>query len=212
MVLCMAPSHLSRKRSRSASTAILQGWLAAFLCGVLAVPLPERAHGQSFLEDTEFVDIRAGSRLTDIIRSARRQGYELADGTPVDMLEWYGSRWTDIGVTFLTRIDPTFGIYWGFGTGERGEKYVIRPSLELGFIKLFELSEQEVISLSAKALIGGGLREKTCVADYGAIGGTQVVNCRLAASLLPPGETLDYLFDEPAPDRIEVSLRYTWTF
>lgn len=185
--------------------------LAASLASLL-LPQPEEALGQTFLDDTEFTEVRAGSRLTDMVRDARRMSYELADGTPIDLSRWYDSRWTDLGVTFVTKINPTLGLYWGFSTGERGGKYVIQPSLTLGFIKLFELSEQEVISLSAKAVIGGDLRERSCVADYGAIGGTQVVNCRLAASVLSPAETLDYLFDEPPPNQIEVSLRYTWTF
>lgn len=188
------------------------GWSMIVLCATLVLPSPEAGHAQAFLEDTELAGFRFGSSLSDTVRAARRTGYELSDGTPIDMSQWYGSRWTDLGFTFVTRIDPTFGIYWGFSTGERGEKYVIRPSLKFGFVKLFELSEEEVISLSATAVIGGGLRERTCAADYGAIGGTQVVNCRLAASILPPAETLDYLFDGPPPDQLEIAIRYTRRF
>jgi hypothetical protein len=40
------------------------------------------------------------------------------------------------------------------------------------------------------------MEEKTCVADYGDIGGIQAVNCRLAATALEPAETLQYLYNE----------------
>ena len=37
---------------------------------------------------------------------------------------------------------------------------------------------------------------RPCTADYGAIGGVQAVNCRLAASQLDPAETLRHLEQE----------------
>lgn len=187
-------------------------WTVTALCAACVLALPQQSPGQGFLERTELLDIRSGSRLSDMARAARRGGYELADGTPLDLSDWYESRWPDIGVTFMTRIDPTFGITWGFSTGERGEKYAIQPGLKLGFVKLFELSDDEVVSLSASAVLGGQLRERTCLASYGEIGGTQRVNCRLAATILPPAETLDYLFDEPPPDRLEIAIRNVRTF
>ena len=139
-------------------------------------------------------------------------GYLLSDGTPVRFRQWYSSDMPNLSVTWLTEVTPNFGLFWGFGTGERGEKYRIDPSMTLGFIAMRKLSRSATLSLSATTILGGDLQEGTCTADYGAIGGIQTVNCRLAATTMPPAATLDYLFDESPPDRTTVTLRYVLRF
>jgi len=66
--------------------------------------------------------------------------------------------------------------------------------------------------LRAATRFGGGLKEGTCVADYGDIGGVQSVNCRLAASELPPQETLKHLFNQAPHDRVTLNFRYSINF
>ena len=101
---------------------------------------------------------------------------------------------------------------WGLSTGERGQKYRIEPGLKIGFLVQTEISRNSTISLSATTILAGMLTEETCIADYGAIGGVQTVNCRLAASTLPPAETLQHLFDDPPTDKIDLTLRYQLRF
>ena len=182
----------------------------SILCCALAISLP--AHAQDFWERTHLVDVRVGSSLSRTAVDLSYGGYELSDGTPVSFEGWYTSSWKDLGITFMTELSDEFGLYWGVGTGERGEKYEIEPSLKLGFLYLLPLSDQAALSVSASRVFGGRLKEETCVADYGAIGGVQTVNCRLAASILPPRKTLDYLADEPPADRTQVSVRFVIRF
>ncbi|GGH62166.1 hypothetical protein GVY41_18095 [Frigidibacter albus] len=190
--------------------SVLRGALAAvLLAGPLAAdpaPFPER-NRKTFL-----IGIREGSQLSADVRSVRAGGYELADGTPIDFDRWYSTDWTDLGVTFLTQVTPGLGVLWGASTGERGEKYRIDPALTLGVILQRRIGKRAFATLTAQTILGGNLREDTCMADYGAIGGVQEVNCRLAASTLAPAETLDYLLDAPAYDRHYLKLVFTWEF
>lgn len=163
-------------------------------------------------KSTFLIGLRKGSQLSTDVRSLRAGGYELADGTPVDFEDWYSSDWTDIGLTWLTQINDGFGVIWGLSTGERGEKYRIDPAMKLGFTLQRRLGRHSFATLTAHTIIGGNLREQTCTADYGDIGGVQTVNCRLAATELPPEETLDYLLDAPAYDRHYVTLVFTREF
>jgi len=181
---------------------------AAAVLGVTGSSL----RAQNLLERTELVDIRIGTGHSEMMRAESYRGYELSDGTPLRFRRWYGSDWQDLHFTFVTPITSNFGVYWGFGTGESGEKYRISPRMKLGFVAQTDLSPQETVSLSATVVIGGRLTEDSCIADYEEIGGVQEVNCRLAASFLPPAETLDLLYDEPPPDRLEMTLRYTYRF
>ncbi|MCW3782195.1 hypothetical protein OM960_11400 [Defluviimonas sp. CAU 1641] len=185
--------------------------LAGAMCLVMAL-IPHKAMPQQFWEMTQLVDARAGTSLSDIARQLGTGGYELSDGSPVAFSDWYSSSWTDLRLTWVTQVSQNFGVYWGFGTGERGPKYEIEPSLKLGLIVLQPVSRNGMLSLSATTVIGGAFNEGTCTADYGAIGGTQTVNCRLAASVLPPEETLAYLVHEKPADRFELILRYRLSF
>lgn len=186
----------------------LHAALTVFLTGGFS----HGATAQSFLDDTALVGLTAGGELSDTAADIARGGYELADGRRVRMRDWYHSDWTDLHVDFLTRIGPDTGILWGVGTGEAGEKYRIRPSLRLGLIQQFHISDSGLLTLQLAATLGGRLKEKPCVADFGAIGGVQKVNCRLAASPLPPGESLSYLLDEKPYDAVTASITYRLRF
>lgn len=161
---------------------------------------------------THLIGIQYGTRLSEIASDAKRQGYETATGSLVSMERWYQTRWKDLRLTWMTELTSNFGIIWGLGTGEHGKKYAISPSLKLGFIGQKQLGKGAMLVFRASTVLGGNLREKSCVADYGDIGGVQTVNCRLAATELTPTETLKYLYNKPAPDRIEVGIQFKYQF
>lgn len=126
---------------------------------------------------------------------------------------WYGEdALPDLKFAFLTPVGPDVGFLWGFGTGDSGEKYWIEPSLKLGVIARQPLSEHAEIVGRMSFVVGGRLKERTCMADYGAIGGVQTVNCRLADTPLRPEDTLDFLFDRRPGDQVELSLRLNVRF
>ena len=161
---------------------------------------------------TSLIEIRQGSELSRQVRSLHGQGYESAGGEQVDFATWYSSNWTDMRATWMTPLSANTGFIWGFGTGERGPKYRIDPSLRLGFIHRASLARHTVLTVRATTTLGGRLREKSCTADYGDIGGVQTVNCRLAASTLEPAETLRYLFNETPRDRHQIAVSLSHAF
>ncbi len=178
--------------------------------GLLAFPLQSAA--QSFLESTHLLDVRQGSARSSAIRSASFGGYELTDGTPVSFRGWYRSGWTDMHVDFFTQIAERTGIIWGFSTGETGEKYRITPGVKLGFIHELLATRASTLSITTTVQLGSDLRERSRVANYGAIGGVQEVNCRLAASELPPAETLKYRLRMRGIEDSRIQLAYQLRF
>lgn len=166
----------------------------------------------SALDATYLIELRQGSRLSALARTLSSGGFETATGNRVDFRSWYSSHWTDTHIAWMTQITPNIGIIHGFSTGERGSKYTIEPSLKLGVAVRTRTGKNAFLSLRATTLIGGALREMPCAADYGAIGGVQTVNCRLAATLLPPEQTLGYLVKEKPPDRHQAMLMFDWSF
>ncbi len=164
------------------------------------------------LEATHLVGVKEGSRLSDVPFRVSTESYELSDGTPVDMEKWYRRKSVDMQFDFLTQTGPNTGILWGFGTGERGKKYKIEPSFRIGLIAMTQPTPMLTLSFSVTTTLGGMLRERTCTADYGAIGGIQVVNCRLAASTLEPAETLKYLWRTKPTDHTRLGLRVQLQF
>lgn len=164
------------------------------------------------LDNAALVAISAGSPLSDMVRKLGSGGYELADGKFQSFAGWYDSRWRELNVTFLTELDQGFGLYWGLSSGERGAKYTIAPGAKLGFILQQSLAEDTTVTFSGLFSLWGRLKERPCIADYGEIGGLQQVNCRLAASPLPPSATLDYLLDESPPDWAQFSLSWVHRF
>ncbi|RTM10124.1 MAG: hypothetical protein EKK31_03720 [Hyphomicrobiales bacterium] len=159
---------------------------------------------------TSLVDIHQGSPLSDRARSLGHGGYELQNGSWVSFNRWYHANWVDMHVDLLTQITEDTGILWGFGTGEKGEKYRIEPSLKLGFITQMHPNSNSTLSLSLTSTFGGSLQEKPCQADYGDFG-TYSVNCRLAASQMAPEETLKYLVNAK-PESLHVWLNYRVSF
>lgn len=182
----------------------------ALAAGLVAAASPARAYDA--LEETSLVGIRQGTPLSDEVAKLGRGSYELSDGEVVDFRRWYGQNWIEMRVDFMTQLTENVGLLWGFGTGEWGEKYRIAPSLKLGLILQAQPTPLSSISVSFTSLFGGRLREKSCLADYGDIGGVQNVNCRLAASTLEPAETLKSLLNMKPPDRMWVGLRYLAQF
>ncbi|MCE2878155.1 MAG: hypothetical protein LW719_01710 [Comamonadaceae bacterium] len=171
----------------------------------------DRVHLQSSAK-TQWVGLEYNTPLSRQVGNLKTQGYELSGGQIVQFKDWYSSPWQDLRLTWMTQIHSQLGLIWGLGTGERGKKYRIDPSLQLGFVYQQPLSKQSAWSLRAATRFGGGLREGTCVADYGDIGGVQSVNCRLAASELPPQETLKHLFNQAPHDRVTLNFRYSINF
>ncbi|MGG7645462.1 hypothetical protein ACQ5SP_11710 [Rhodovulum sp. YNF3179] len=205
---------LAPARVVTVSRRAMAGFKALLRGGILFawILMPEApAVAQAFLEDTVLADIGI-SRRSESARSLSWGETQLSDGTSVPFEPWYSSDWRDLRVTLLTLVDENFGILWGLGTGERGEKYEIEPSVTLGFIRRFDLSRNSSLTLRLSYTHGGDLQEKTCRADYGDIGGIQTVNCRLAATPLPPRDTLQYLVDEPPGDQLEAAINYVIRF
>ncbi len=160
--------------------------VAVFAC-VSAGPLRADLVARTFL-----VDVSVGSAFEGDVNAAARGGYELVDGTQVEFEQWYSSSWRTMHIGFLTELGERTGLLWGLSTGERGEKYRIGPGLTLGLLHRVPVGRQASVTLRADTMLGGDLREGLCIADYGEIGGIRPVNCRLAASPLPPEETLAY--------------------
>jgi hypothetical protein len=154
------------------------------------------------------VDLYQGSSLSDLATFLSQGGYELADQTWVSFVPWYRTDMAEVHADFLTQLTDDFGVLWGFGTGEHGVKYRIDPSLKLGVIAQTHPLLNSTLSLEASSTLWGRFAEYPCTADYGEIGGLQQVNCRLAASQIPPVETLNYLIkSDPSRFRIDVAYR-----
>lgn len=163
-------------------------------------------------ETTYLVGAQFGSALSQQASQVRSQGYESAAGHWVGMDPWYRSTWKDLRLTWMTQLNRDSGFIWGLGTGERGEKYAIAPSLKFGFVQQASVGTKAVLSLRATTVLGGRISEKSCTADYGEVGGTQEVNCRMAASPMPPAETLKYLMNGSPRDRFEVMVQFKQLF
>lgn len=181
-------------------------WVAAALLVVAGAP------SRAAMEETRLLEFRTGSALSQSVRAYQSRGYELSDGTPIVFGDWYRSNWPDTHMSFLTPLSSNVGLIWGFGTGEKGGQYEIQPSVKIGFIAIRDIGENETLTFSVRGVIGGHLGERPCRAGYGAIGGSYLVNCRLAATTMRPADTLDHLFDSSPVDRFSVSLRYRLDF
>lgn len=170
------------------------------------------AHAFDLWRDTNLVGIKQGSELSRSVVSVKAKSFETAQGQKVYFDNWYSSNWTDANVDFMTRVSPSLGVLWGFSTGERGVKYKIDPSFKLGFVHVLDVQHNVKITTRLYQRFGGSLTEKTCIADYGDIGGVQEVNCRLAASNLPPKETLKYLLTSRPKDSSMINITLNITF
>jgi hypothetical protein len=156
--------------------------------------------GQDFYRFTYLIEAAQATPLSSKASTLRRGGFETAHGEWVAFDGWYSSKLKDTRWSWMTQLSPQWGLIWGISTGERGSKYTIEPGLRLGFLYQSDIGKHSHISFGLTDTIGGRLKEKTCTADYGDIGGVQMVNCRLAASVLAPSATLAHVLDEkPQP-------------
>lgn len=181
------------------------------LIAVLLMPLTQ-AWAFNLIEATYLLDIQQGTELSGRVANVRGHDYESAYGETISMRKWYSTRWTDAQISFLTQVNKKLGFIWGFSTGEKGEKYEISPSLKIGFIFSTNVFGNDLLSIRGHRIFFGALTEKSCVANYGDVGGVREVNCRLAATWLPPEETLRYNFDERPRNRSQLSIEYRKEF
>lgn len=186
---------------------------------LLAIAFVAPAHAERLGSDIfawpaniHIIEMQQGSALSVRASSLASGGYELADGRYQAFRGWYSSSWPDMHITWLGQVTKDFGLIFGVSTGERGKKYTIDPSVKLGFIAQAMNGRNTTITLQATTILGGMLREKTCTADYGEIGGTQEVNCRLAATTMQPADTLTYLVKEKPANRVHITLSVNWKF
>lgn len=161
---------------------------------------------------TYLYEVKQGNDLSSITYSASLGGHELSNGDWVSFRHWYKTDWKNLQLTMLTEMNENLGIIWGFGTGEKGHKYQIDPSLKLGFVYQTPITHRLVFDMNASIIVGGKLSERSCTADYGAIGGVQQVNCRLAASTLAPEDTLNHLYNQYSGERVSTMLRLRYYF
>jgi hypothetical protein len=170
------------------------------------------ASAKYFFANTYLIDIGQGSLLSQVMRASQAGGFETANGNWVSFKGWYSTNWTDSRLAMMTQLTPWLGLIWGASTGELGEKYTIDPSFKVGLIMRHDFAKNASLSFKATTIIGGSLREKSCVADYGEIGGQQKVNCRLAATPLAPTDTLQYLYNMKPLNSYFLSLQYSFSF
>lgn len=166
----------------------------------------------SFWRATHLIEVKYDADHSKWMSPVRHGGFETSDGAWVSFRSWYDTTVRNTTVAWMTQIHPDVGLIWGLGTGERGAKYVIAPSLKIGGIYQKEIFKRGVFSLKATTMLGGKLKEKSCVGYYGEIGGYQEVNCRMAASVLAPADTLPYLFKERPYNHSQVMMQFTQRF
>lgn len=170
------------------------------------------AQAQDFWEATTIYDVNAYSLRSSMASSLAEGGYELSDGRWQSFRGWYRPRISEVNILLLTAVDQNVGLIWGVSTGGSGEKYRLQPGVWVGIVSLWQISEQASLTVSAKTLLGGRLSEEACVADYGDIGGIQRVNCRLAASILEPSETLNYLVNDAGAVESTFGVEFVYRF
>ncbi len=206
--------HEVKTTAKTFAGFILISFCSLFTTLAFASDIFSRFESQqfSFSKSTYLLELQQGSFLSQIARSNQFGGFELSSGGFMSFNKWYRSKWTDSSISWMTQLNEDFGIIYGFSTGERAEKFTIDPSIKLGFVLQSKLQENITFSVRATTIIGGMLKEKTCTADYGEIGGVQEVNCRLAATPLEPSETLKFLLNEKPFNRNQLLMRVTWQF
>ena len=111
---------------------------AVCLCAMIVQP--QELNAQAFLEDMELIGIGgnavdggAVAAQSSIAAQFRSQTGGLSDGSRYSFNRYYSTDFEDLRVTMMSPMTDNFGIIWGFGTGESGNKYQIDPSLKFGF-------------------------------------------------------------------------------
>lgn len=167
---------------------------------------------QHALERSRLVEISQNHLLSRQMLNVSMGGFELAGGQRVGFDRWYKTSLQDTRVSWMMPITSDWGVIWGVSTGERGTKYTIDPSMKIGLVFNAPIDRKSRLSVKVSTVLGGRLQEKPCTADYGAIGGVQTVNCRLAASEMAPAQTLSYLFNSLPPDLHQMSVSFHQLF
>ena len=226
--VCLVRWHRLRLNNLLGTVYMRSSFCTAMLCGFISCSFPCVAStitgeesgarlSSSFVfptrsVSTSLLSLQQTTTNSEYVRSYKNVQYESASGELISLRHMYSTKWTDTQVLFLTSFaDEDYGLIWGFTTGERALKYEIDPSLLLGWVQRWTLSKSQTLTLNALVAYGGKLKERTCLADYGDIGGVQNVNCRLAATTLSPEETLAYLSNK-RPKLNRVSLRWQMQF
>jgi len=165
-----------------------------------------------WFESSKLIEIVQNNPLSKKGSGFRDGQYELSTGELQNFDRWYRPTFQDMRLSWLLPMTTDWGLVWGFGTGERAEKYTIAPSIKLGFALDTALSHRSRLSLSVSSWLGGRMQEKPCSAFYAEFGAVKAVNCRLAATLLPPEETLNYLVLAIPEDRFLIKLKILYFF
>lgn len=180
--------------------------LALFVASVMP------AHSDDLAQRTRLFQANVGNGLSAKIEDVSGGSLLLSSGRELTFDDWYSGGWRDLELVWLTAIDDDFGFFWGFTTGESGQKYDIDPSLRLGFVVEEALSETEAVTFSILTSVGGYLSERPCIADYGTFGSSVRVNCRLASTYMRPKQTLRHLFSEHPLGANQLNIRYQKRF
>jgi hypothetical protein len=193
-------------------TSILLAVAATFCATSAAFGQSDAGALDGFWGRTKLVGLAFDTPQSLFVRSAAQYGFELSEGGAVDLNEWYSPKAPNISATFLTQVTDDLDVIWGTSLGEVGKKYRLGTEVVLGLAMRRELGRRATMQLDVYGQYGGALREVGCLGDYADLGGVQPVNCRLAASILPPEETLAYLWQQPAQLNYGVRLTVVWTF
>ena len=193
---------------RCARLVFVACFLGLNLGGQLAQAQDLNGAWQHAVERTKLVEISQNNLLSRQMLNVSMGGFELAGGQRVGFDRWYKNTLQDTRVSWMTPITQDLGLIWGVSTGERGPKYSIDPSMKIGLVFNTSIDRKSRFSVKVSTVLGGRLQEKPCTADYGAIGGVQTVNCRLAASEMPPAQTLSYLLNSLPPDLHQLSVSF----
>jgi len=187
-----------------------------FVALLMALPLwplaPKGGYAQDFWESSYLLNLYRGSHRSSVAADLRMGGFDLSGGEYIAFRDWYTPALPDLTLLFLSQISDNFGMIWGVSSGERGPKYHIEPAIHLGFVYQYVPADNAVFAIKAVYPLFGRMHEKTCLADYGAIGGIQNVNCRLAADPMQPEDTLDYLIDLRGEVDATLGITFTLTF
>jgi hypothetical protein len=192
---------------------MLHRFSCALLTSLFVISMGDNvSYAQDFWENNFLVDIYSGSYRSSVADDLSIGGYELSGGEFVRLSDWYSPNFPDTTILFLKQVSPDFGIIWGLSTGETGEKYKIEPALQLGFLCQYIPFDTAVLSIKATYPFFGAMTEGTCTADYVELGGIQTVNCRLAADIIPPEETLDHLVNIGGDTDAKISVSFSLAF
>lgn len=197
--------------------AALAGGIGALVAGVAAANPAQADNGPAAgyilqLGNTRVIGLSIQAMNSGVVRDAARYSYDLSGGERVDLSGWYTPQSPSLTAILATDLAPNVALIWGGSTGEQGQKYWLGPTGVLGLALQRPLDGAAQIRFEVVGYFGGALRESPCLGDYGALGGMQRVNCRLAASYLPPADTLPLMWNIPESTEMVVKMTYRMQF